>query len=56
MEGIRENGPDFSFEDYNTMLNLQCKVDQSQAADSDLNSYLIDLHALSMSGEGWDEA
>jgi hypothetical protein len=38
------------------MLNLQCKVDQSDAANSELNSHLIDLHSLSMSGEGWDEA
>ncbi len=36
------------------MLNLQCKTDQSEASSAILNSHLIDLHALSMSIEGWD--
>lgn len=36
------------------MLNLQCKMDQSDAPSSELNTYLIDLHALSMSVEGWE--
>ena len=44
----------FSFEDYNAMLNLQCKVDQAKTPSSELNTYLIDLHALSMSVDGWD--
>jgi exocyst complex component 4 len=46
--------PPFSFEDYNTMLNLICKTDMSEAASSDLNTYLIDLHALAMSIDGWE--
>ncbi|ORY27686.1 Sec8 exocyst complex component-specific domain-domain-containing protein [Naematelia encephala] len=54
LETIRTTKPMFSFEDYNTMLNLQCKVDQSEAPSSELNTYLIDLHALSMSIEGWE--
>nr|ODN98653.1 exocyst complex component 4 [Cryptococcus depauperatus CBS 7855] len=41
--------PPFSFEDYNTMLKLQCMDDTDE-----LNTYLIDLHALSMCIEGWD--
>ena len=44
----------FTFDDYNMMLNLQCKADQSEAPSAELNTYLIDLHALSMSIEGWE--
>lgn len=54
LDELRTTGPRFSFEDYNTMLNLQCKTDQSEASSAVLNSHLIDLHALSMSIEGWD--
>jgi exocyst complex component 4 len=54
MESIRTSKPMFSFEDYNTMLNLQCKTDQAEAPSSELNTYLIDLHALSMSIDGWE--
>jgi exocyst complex component 4 len=55
LESIRSSSkPAFSFEDYNTMLNLQCKADQSDAPTSELNTYLIDLHALSMSIDGWE--
>ncbi|EIW69172.1 hypothetical protein TREMEDRAFT_31499 [Tremella mesenterica DSM 1558] len=54
LETIRINKPMFTFEDYNTMLNLQCKTDMSEAPSSELNTYLIDLHALSMSIEGWE--
>jgi exocyst complex component 4 len=39
----------FSFDDYKVMLELQCKE-----SSSELNSYLIDLHALAMSIEGWE--
>jgi exocyst complex component 4 len=46
--------PPFSFEDYDTMLNLICKTDTSEASSSDLNTYLIDLHALAMSIDGWE--
>lgn len=44
----------FAFEDYNTMLNLQCRDDKSSAPSSELNTYLIDLHALSMSIDDWE--
>lgn len=54
LDTIRTNGPMFAFEDYNTMLNLQHKTDPAQAPNSDLNTCLIDLHALSMSVDGWD--
>ncbi|WWC87558.1 uncharacterized protein L201_002448 [Kwoniella dendrophila CBS 6074] len=54
LEELKQSKPIFSFEDYNTMLNLQCKADQDDAPSSELNTYLIDLHALSMSIEGWE--
>ncbi|WVR04091.1 hypothetical protein IAU60_001090 [Kwoniella sp. DSM 27419] len=54
LEELKQTKPVFSFEDYNTMLNLQCKADQDDAPSSELNTYLIDLHALSMSIEGWE--
>ncbi|WVW79702.1 hypothetical protein I302_101672 [Kwoniella bestiolae CBS 10118] len=54
LEELKTSKPLFSFEDYNTMLNLQCKADQDDAPSSELNTYLIDLHALSMSIEGWE--
>ena len=52
LENLRNTTkPPFSFEDYNTMLNLICKTDSLSSPDagpssSDLNTYLIDLHAL----------
>jgi exocyst complex component 4 len=54
LENLHVSKPIFSFEDYNTMLNLQCKADQAEAPSSELNGFLIDLHALSMSIEGWE--
>ena len=54
LESIRTTKPMFLFEDYNTMLNLQCKTNQAEAASSELNGFLIDLHALSMSIDGWE--
>ena len=54
LETLRTSKPIFTFDDYNTMLNLQCKADKSDAPSSELNTYLIDLHALSMSIEGWE--
>ncbi|KAK6906905.1 hypothetical protein I203_100894 [Kwoniella mangroviensis CBS 8507] len=54
LEELKTSKPLFSFDDYNTMLNLQCKADQDDAPSSELNTYLIDLHALSMSIEGWE--
>jgi exocyst complex component 4 len=44
----------YTFDDYNTMLNFQCKTDKGDAPSSELNTYLIDLHALSMSIDGWE--
>jgi hypothetical protein len=43
----------FSFDDYNAMLALQCKKDEHES--SELNAYLIDLHAVAMEVEveGW---
>lgn len=41
--------PDFGFDDYNAMLSLQC-----QENGLDLNSHLIDLHALAMNIEDWE--
>jgi len=45
----------FTFDEYQTMLNLQCGVDpikskdgQSQAADRNYSMYVIDLHGLDL--------
>jgi exocyst complex component 4 len=44
----------FKFDEYRTMLNLQCGVDPSDTAstskanDGDYNSYVIELHGLEM--------
>jgi len=54
LETLHSSKPLFTFDDYNTMLNLQCKANQAEAHSSELNTYLIDLHALSMSIEGWE--
>ena len=47
--------PLFSFEEYKSMLNFQCGVDQAlgdrgaaQATDKNYNMYLIELHALAI--------
>lgn len=48
----------FSFEEYKSMLCLQCGVDQtlgeSALTDKELNMYLIDLHGLVV--DDWDDA
>ena len=54
LELLKLEGPHFGFEDYNTMLNLQCKTSEDAPPSAELNTYLIDLHALSMSIEGWE--
>lgn len=54
LEELNEGKPMFAFDDYNTMLNLQCTLDASNGKSAELNTYLIDLHALSMSIEGWE--
>ncbi|GMK54564.1 hypothetical protein CspeluHIS016_0111500 [Cutaneotrichosporon spelunceum] len=55
LESIRTRKPAFSFEDYKAMLELQCRAEGKDGGD-DVNAYLIDLHALAMSVEGWDTA
>jgi exocyst complex component 4 len=47
--------PVFSFDDYNSMLNLKCGVDQSKgeagaqnATDRNYSMYAIDLHGLEL--------
>lgn len=55
LERLRDTAkPPFGFEDYNTMLSLICKTDLSGTASSELNTHLIDLHALAMSIDGWE--
>ena len=55
LEGIKDH-QEFSFDDYQTMLALQCGVDPnptdprqsmaSQATDRNYSMYVIDLHGL----------
>lgn len=52
LRNISTSRPAFSFDDYNAMLALQCAA--SEGGDTDLNSHLIDLHALAMEVTGWD--
>lgn len=59
LERIKNNQV-FGFEEYKSMLNLQCGVDQAltdnerlsaapqQASDREYNDYLIELHALAI--------
>ena len=54
LDGIRHNQM-FTFDEYKTMLNLQCGVDQSQgdsaaaqASDRSYSMYVIDLHGLEL--------
>jgi len=54
LDGIRQHQT-FTFDEYKTMLNLQCGVDPSEgeagvlkAADRNYNMYLIDLHGLEL--------
>ncbi|KAJ7487411.1 exocyst complex component sec8 [Mycena galericulata] len=46
----------FTFDEYQTMLNLQCKVDGDgegpKAADRNYSMYVIDLHGLEMESGG----
>lgn len=55
MLSLIKQKPLFSFEEYKSMLNFQCGVDQAlgdkgapQATDKDYNMYLIELHALAI--------
>jgi exocyst complex component 4 len=55
MLSLIKQKPLFSFEEYKSMLNFQCGVDQalgdkgaSQATDKNYNMYLIELHALAI--------
>lgn len=54
LDGIRKR-PSFSFDEYQTMLSLQCGVDPAKGNDGDVNAvdrnyslYVIDLHGLEM--------
>jgi exocyst complex component 4 len=51
LEGIRQKQV-FSFDEYQTMLNLQCGVSQTegaaQATDRNYSMYVIDLHGLEL--------
>ena len=51
LEKVQEKSM-FSFEEYRSMLNLQCGVDQNlgdrAAGDADYNIYLMELHALAI--------
>lgn len=47
LEGIRRK-PSFTFEEYQTMLNLQCGVHQGQALDRNYSMYLLDLQCLDL--------
>jgi exocyst complex component 4 len=55
MLSLIKQKPLFSFEEYKSMLNFQCGVDQalgdkgaSQATDKNYNMHLIELHALAI--------
>ena len=69
LDGIRQRQSYlYSFDDYQTMLALQCGVDLSagadtasggaaqQAADRNYSMYMIDLHGLEMDSEQSDVA
>jgi exocyst complex component 4 len=52
LESIRR-GQEFTFDEYRTMLNLQCNVDESKgeagiagATDRSYSMYIIDLHSI----------
>jgi len=51
LDGIRKKQI-FTFDEYQTMLNLQCKVapgeDGPKTADRNFSMYVIDLHGLEM--------
>ncbi|KIJ46391.1 hypothetical protein M422DRAFT_66747 [Sphaerobolus stellatus SS14] len=60
LKGIRQK-PQFTFEEYRSMLNFQCGVDHSlgdagarEAKDKEYSSYLIQLHELAV-GDIMDE-
>ncbi|KAJ7102110.1 exocyst complex component sec8 [Mycena belliarum] len=51
LDGIRKK-QSFTFDEYQTMLNLQCKIgsdgDAAKAVDRNYSMYVIDLHGLEM--------
>jgi exocyst complex component 4 len=58
LDGIRRN-PMFSFDDYQTMLALQCGIDptsndprSSQASNRNYSMYVIELHGLDIEESG----
>jgi len=62
LEGIRQRQM-FSFDEYQTMLNLQCGVNQeeheagiAQATDRNYGMYVIDLHGLVLESGAEEQA
>jgi exocyst complex component 4 len=61
LEGIRQQ-QEFSFDEYQTMLNLQCGVGQAEgeagvakATDRNYTMYVIELHALEMESSAGEQ-
>ncbi|KDQ19891.1 hypothetical protein BOTBODRAFT_142567 [Botryobasidium botryosum FD-172 SS1] len=59
LDSIRQQS-EFSFEEYKSMLNFQCGVDQTTndsgpSSSSDFSLFLIELHALAMDDWGDDD-
>lgn len=56
LDGVRKR-PQFSFDEYKSMLYLQCGVDQTLGdpgvTDNDINMHLIELHGLVV--DDWDD-
>lgn len=56
LEGVKKK-PQFSFDDYKSMLYLRCGVDQTLGdrgvTDNAVNMYLIELHGLVV--DDWDD-
>jgi exocyst complex component 4 len=58
LNGIRKQ-QQFSFEEYQTMLNLQCGVppgdngsNPTRVSDRNYSMYVIELHGLELEGSG----
>jgi exocyst complex component 4 len=55
LDSIREKQL-FSFDEYKTMLDIQCGVSQgqgaAQATDRNYSMYVIDLHGLELESSG----
>ena len=62
LDSVREKAL-FTFDEYQTMLMLQCGVDQTegdagpvQATDRNYSAYVIDLHGIELEGSTREEA